>query len=221
LNESEMKSLTVVENERRYVARELHDGLAQTTQQLGLEIAICRKLLERGNLDMLAEELAQLEQRLQVVAIQVREVIADMRPPSLEPEATLRDYLQAEIERHRQRGGVPVDFSFDWPSTDLPAQQKLALSRIVQEALLNVRKHAAADQVQIVCAVESNQAQLSIVDNGQGFEPAIMRARPVDQGGAGLANMQSRAEALGGTLTVESSELGGTRIVVTLDRQPG
>ncbi len=215
LNENEMV-LTVLENERRYVARELHDGVAQSTQQLGLEIAICRKLLERGNIEMLTDELAQLEQRLQVAATQVREIIADMRPPTLEPDASLREYLQAEIERHLQRGGVAVDFKFEGVPADLPTQQKLALSRIVQEALLNIRKHASANQIQIRYASKADQAQLQIIDNGQGFDPAVVQALPVDKGGAGLANMRARAQALGGTLAIESIKGRGTRITVSL-----
>jgi glucose-6-phosphate-specific signal transduction histidine kinase len=58
--------LETLENERRYVARELHDGVAQTTLQLGLQAGICNKLLERGNLEMLAKELAELEKRVLV-----------------------------------------------------------------------------------------------------------------------------------------------------------
>ena len=62
------KLLTALENERRYAARELHDGVAQTTLQLGLQAGICRKLLEHGKLEMLADELAQLETRIQMAS---------------------------------------------------------------------------------------------------------------------------------------------------------
>jgi two-component system sensor histidine kinase DegS len=79
------KLLQALENERRYTARELHDGVAQTTLQLGLQAGICRKLLERGNLAMLNQELIELEARIQLASTQVRDLIADMRP-QLEPE---------------------------------------------------------------------------------------------------------------------------------------
>jgi len=75
-------ALQMVENERRYVARELHDGVAQTTQQLILQASLCRKLLERRRLDMLAQELSGLEARAQHASNQVRELITDMRPPT-------------------------------------------------------------------------------------------------------------------------------------------
>src|SRR5688572_29241532 len=100
--------LDALEDERRYVARELHDSVAQTTLQLGLQAGICRKLLERGNLEMLGRELANLEERIQVASRQVREMISDMRPPLVEPEASLVDYLEHEIKIHQERGGPQV-----------------------------------------------------------------------------------------------------------------
>jgi len=91
--------------------------------------------------------------------------------------------------------------------------QILGLVRIVQEALLNIRKHARASQVSLTFSVEDGQPRLMIADDGQGFDTAEVAARSVDKGGAGLANMQSRAQALGGRLTVASS---AARTSVTL-----
>ena len=81
MDDQAARLLDALEDERRYVARELHDSVAQTTLQLGLQAGICRKLLERGNLEMLSRELANLEERIQVASRQVREIISDMRPP--------------------------------------------------------------------------------------------------------------------------------------------
>src|SRR6187401_2349935 len=98
--------LDALEEERRYVARELHDRVAQTTLQLGLQAGICRKLLERGNLEMLARELANLEERIQVAYHQVREMISIMRPPVVEANASLTDYVDHELDIHHQQGGA-------------------------------------------------------------------------------------------------------------------
>ncbi|MCL4304156.1 MAG: hypothetical protein KJ077_51210 [Anaerolineae bacterium] len=211
-------ALNVLENERRYVAKELHDGVAQTTLQLGLQAGICRKLLERGNLEMLGQELVALEGRLQLASAQVREVIADMRPPRLEAEAPVSEYLQAAIKTHRERGGAPVEIQLNLPDQilRLSAVQKLTLTRIVQEALLNIRKHARAKHVRLGLDADSDSVYLVIADDGKGFDPAEVEALPVDRRGAGLASLRARAEALGGTLTLGRDTSGAwTEVKVT------
>ncbi|MEW5961607.1 MAG: ATP-binding protein [Chloroflexota bacterium] len=211
--------LTALENERRYVARELHDGVAQTTLQLGLQAGICNKLLEHNRLDMLATELAQLEARILLASRQVRELIADMRPPQVEPEAGLDEYLQQLIELHLQQGGPPVEYQNGWAdaSPDLTELRQLALGRVVQEALLNIRKHAQARQVSLTLAVDEQSFVVVVADDGRGFDAAEAAARPTDKGGAGLANLRARVEAIGGTLAIgPNSADQGTVVTVTL-----
>lgn len=214
-------SIETLENERRYVARELHDGVAQTTLQLGLQAGICRKLLERGNLEMLAGELAALEARIQLASSQVREVIAEMRPPRLEPDAPLKEYLQTAINTHVERGGAWLEFQdnlADEPS--FSPVQKLTLTRMVQEVLLNVRKHAQTSQVRLGLNEDTSYIYVTIADNGRGFEPPEVEARPVDRGGAGLANLRARARALGGKLTITSGPGGqGTEVKVSVPKK--
>ncbi|MBN1991839.1 MAG: sensor histidine kinase [Anaerolineae bacterium] len=212
--------LNTLEDERRYVARELHDGVAQTTLQLGLQAGICRKLLERGNLEMLATELAELEGRIQLASHQVREVIADMRRPQLEPEANLNEYIQRAIDHHLERGGPPVECNCN--ITNFPPysnQQKLALFRVVQEALLNIRKHANAQNVRITISNNDKDFCLTISDDGQGFDLKEVAARPIDKGGAGLANLRVRAQAVGGSLAIERNAGGRwTEITIILPK---
>ncbi|MCK6628173.1 MAG: sensor histidine kinase [Anaerolineae bacterium] len=214
-------ALETLENERRYVARELHDGVAQTTLQLGLQAGICRKLLERGNLDMLGQELAALEARVQLASTQVREVIAEMRPPRLEPDASLQEHLKTAIDTHIERGGAWLEFQ-DNLRGHLPFSpaQKLTLTRIVQEALLNVRKHAQATNIRLSLSEDAHYVYVTIADNGRGFEPPPQPARSVDRGGAGLANLQARARALGGRLTIARGTGGqGTEMKVVVPKK--
>ncbi len=170
--------LTALETERRYVARELHDELAQTTLQLGLQAGLCRKLLERNKLDMLTQELAQLEARAQLASTQMRAFIADMRPPQVEPDADLKTYLQQIIDTHLERGGPPVTYQFQWDekSPTLSPDQRLALVRVVQEALANLRKHAEAQQVEVILSEDSEHYYLAVTDDGRGFDPAEIPA---------------------------------------------
>lgn len=211
-------ALQMVENERRYVARELHDGVAQTTQQLILQASLCRKLLERRRLDMLAEELSSLEARAQHASNQVRELITDMRPPRAEPAAPFVEWVRAEIDAHLTRGGPPAEFELQTRKAipDLPDEVRIALVRILQEALLNARKHARARQMQVILSLDDGALRLTVADDGQGFSPGELRARPPDQGGAGLQTMRARAVALGGQFRVETGPGQGTRVEASI-----
>lgn len=207
--------LNALENERRYVAKELHDGVAQTTLQLGLQAGICGKLLERGKLELLATELAQLEERIQLASRQIREVISDMRPPAVEETAGLKVYIESLIEDHTRRGGPPVNFEFDWGGTEanLSQAEKLTLTRVIQEALLNIRKHAQAEQVWVSFSIDPQNACVTVIDNGRGV------ALNQQKRGSGLENMGTRLEALGGSLTLGRPPQGqGTQLIARLPR---
>ncbi len=213
--------LEALENERRYVARELHDGIAQTTLQLGLQAGICRKMLERGMTDMLAKELAQLEGRIQLVSSQVRYIISDMRPPLVEADATLTDYIQYVIDIHTERLGPTIAYQAlgsDNTFTLSPAQT-LILFRIIQETLLNIRKHAQAEHVEFTLSTEGQTLQLTIIDDGKGFDLAKIEGLPKDKGGAGLTNMHHRAKAIGARLIIVSDpSAGGTNVTLVLPK---
>jgi two-component system sensor histidine kinase DegS len=211
-------ALQIVENERRYVARELHDGVAQTTQQLILQASLCRKLLERRRLDMLAEELSSLETRAQHASNQVRELITDLRPPRAELAVPFVEWVRAEIDAHLTRGGPPTEFELQTrkPIPDLPGEARVALVRILQEALLNARKHARARQMEVTLSMDDGTLRLTVADDGQGFSPSALRTRPLDQGGAGLQVMRSRAVALGGQFRVETGLGQGTRVEASI-----
>jgi signal transduction histidine kinase len=206
--------LDSVENERSYVARELHDGVAQTTQQIILQAGLCRKLLERRRLETLAEELATLEARAKHASQQVREFIADMRPPRGEPDAPLVEWVRAEVDSHLTRGGPPTEFEFETqqPIPTLPEPTRTALLRILQEALLNARKHAQAQQMVVGLSFDGNALQLIVRDDGRGFSPSELGARPPDAGGAGLRAMRARARALGGDFKIQTGPGRGTRV---------
>jgi two-component system sensor histidine kinase DegS len=214
--------LQTVENERRYIARELHDGVAQTTQQLILQAGLCRKLLERRRLETLAEELATLEARVQHASNQVRELIADLRPPRVAPNALFVEWVRAEIDTHLARGGPPTEFELQTrePIPVLPEDTRIALIRILQEALLNARKHARARQMSVTVSLDDATLRLIVADNGQGFSPSELLSRPPDKGGAGLQAMRARARALGGGFKVQSSVGQGTRVEARIPIKP-
>lgn len=221
------KLLNALENERRYVARELHDGVAQTALQLGLQIGICRKMLDKGRTDMLTDELVQLEERIQTAARQIREMIADMRPPKFEDDLLLADASLTQTMAylaglHQERGGPQVEFVDNWGGEFPPALDdlgRLVLVRILSEALFNVRKHAEASKTWLRLEQDANNYYAVVADNGQGFDIEEVRARSVDKGGAGLANLYARAEAIGGVVVIARNKNStGVSVVLKLPK---
>ena len=129
-----------------------------------------------------------------------------MHPPRGEPDALLVEWVRAEIDIHLTRGGPPTDFEFlaEQPIPTLPDTTRIALLRILQEALLNARKHAQAQHMIVTLLFEENTLRLTVKDDGRGFSPSEFQTRPPEAGGAGLQLMRARAQALGGEFRVQT-----------------
>lgn len=211
-------SLTIAENERRFVAQELHDHVIQTILQINMQVSICKRYLELGNIEETTGELNNLEAQITTVSQQLRDLIADLRPP-LSDEGTFRSILQKQIDIHHRRGGPPVRLiQADSTLIEPPGPKKLALARIIQEGLLNIRKHAQATQVTISLEQKDSQLELTIADDGIGFDDALIPNPFAEKGGAGMVNMYIRASAIGAKLDIESQPDQGTtlKIIVPL-----
>lgn len=197
-------SLTLAENERRFIAQELHDHLAQTLLQINMQVGICRRYLELGYTAETAEELELLEAQTLKASQQARQLISDLRPP-VSAEGSFETALETLLEIHHQRGGTPVTLNYlaDKP-LPLSGHRKLALLRIIQEALLNVRKHAHAGQAELTVKQGDGKLIVTITDDGIGFDSALVPNPLAEKGGAGMVNMLIRAEDLGGELAINS-----------------
>ena len=189
------------ELERARLARELHDetGQALTSILLGL-----KSLEDRVDSDDGRTAVTELRDLVVSTLQDVRRLAVELRP------AALDDFgLVPAIERFRdsveEQGGLTVDVQSPLGDERLPSQAETALYRIAQEALNNVVKHAAATRVTVRLSRSDKTVVLAVQDDGQGFEPGSVR-----EGGLGLVGMRERVALLGGRLTVESSEGGGT-----------
>jgi two-component system sensor histidine kinase DegS len=212
--------LGALENERRHVAKELHDGVAQTALQLGLQTKICQKLLERNDLETLAGELTQLEERVNLAAHQVRALIQDLRPPTFKTEQPdLQDFIQYAVELHEQRGGGVISYQYkieDGP-LQLSANQMLGVMRIVQEALLHIRRSSEVQQVWLTLSTNANALYVTLVDDGTHFYSMGRPGHPDERHTGDISNLLARTEAVGGSLTVEHNPEGSeTRLTVVV-----
>ena len=201
------------EDERRRLARDLHDGPAQTLAAALFGVDLAVNALDRAPATA-REELLAARTLVRDALDDVRALMTGLRPRLLE-ERGLVVALQA-LAAMPPLWGTAVLVEIEGIGTEerLPAEVELALFRIAQEGVSNARRHGAASHARVSLRVERGVAQLRVVDDGRGFlcEPGI--ALPA--GGEGLPGMHERAELLGGTLRVESAPGAGTRIEVTL-----
>ncbi len=207
---SQLRQTAVLE-ERYRLSREMHDGLAQTLGYLGMQAERIEGMAGRGETDRLPAELKELRQVIAEAYLDLRETIDGLRLTVDQPGG-FAGALHAHVEDFTRRSGLPVDCSCVDAPADLPPDVALHLLRITQEALANVRRHARASQVWVSLARENGALELTVSDDGQGFDAA----GPLARGHVGLASMRERVRSLDGQLTFATSPGQGTRVTARL-----
>jgi len=196
------------ENERRIIARDLHDEAGQALVSLRIGLRLLEREIEEGG--SVTGRVAELVLRTDAVIDGLHRLAADLRPVSLDHlglDAALRQLLRSVGAKH----GVEVRFkALGFGSTRLASAVETALFRVVQEAITNVVRHAEATQVDVLVERSADRVLVMVEDDGVGFVPE--RVPRGDH--LGLVGLRERAEALGGTLAVESAPGKGTTIVV-------
>ncbi len=205
----------VQEEERRHLARELHDTAAQDLV-----------LLARG-LDALAERLPpepaararELRARAAETLEGLRRLSRDLRPTVLD-DLGLVPALEWVVADLTGRTGVDARFHLSGPARRLPAETELALFRVTQEALRNVERHAGARRVEVRVSFDDDRVRVEVEDDGAGFEVAEPLERLALEGKLGLLGMRERAQLVGGALTIRSRPGEGTAVTVTVPSGP-
>lgn len=206
--------LRAQEEERRRLAREIHDGPAQLLANLVFRLEACERLLAQDPARAQAE-LAHLRALARQGLQEVRAIIFDLRPPALDEQGLL-PALRSLVAGFGERTGLRVEFRAEGPQHRLPPAVAVAAFRFVQEALQNVWKHAAASTVEVAVALLDEEVRLTVRDDGRGFDPAAVEAGEH----YGLIAMRERIEMLAGRLEVESAPGRGTTLRATLPLQP-
>lgn len=202
---------TVREDERAHLARELHDELGALLTAAKLDVARIRRMT-RTAAPEIDERLVHMSELLDQGIALKRRIIEDLRPSALS-NLGLIPALEILTQEFAQRSGLQLSLELVNTATD--DADRLALYRLVQEALTNVLRHARASQVRVVLDEAEGWLQLSIRDDGQGFNPESVGA-----GHHGLLGMRYRIESLGGTLQLLSAPGGGTLVLARLPRRP-
>ncbi len=200
------------EVERRYIARELHDQVGQALTALKINLQVSQNMsLSTALSPHLEEGISIVESTLQ----QVRTMSLDLRP-SLLDDLGLLAAMRWYIDRFSQRTGIILIFNSDLQDTRFPTNLETTCFRIAQEALTNIARHAKATRVEVNLFADDEYLQLSIYDNGIGFD--VQKALEKATGGAslGLLGMQERAILSRGQLIFESAPAAGTRVKAKL-----
>lgn len=201
-------------DERTRLAREIHDGLAQTLAFLKIQSAQMQYFLQQGRLERLQETLAASHQTLGEAYQDARQAIDNLR--SL-PETSTRVWLLRIARDFESSSGLLVDTSSVFVEHELPPTLQAQLIRIVQEALSNVRKHAHASRVILSVEQRGDTLVLEVRDDGLGFDPA----QTAGEARYGLIGMRERAAMIGAELQVDAQPGAGTRVRLNLPLQAG
>ncbi len=210
--EARLRDLAVVD-ERERIARELHDGIAQVLGYVNTKSQAVDAYLEAGRTEEARAQLSELGAAARAVYVDVREAILGLRGP-IEPGQGLGAALAEHARRVAEASHVGLDLAIDpgAASLRLDPVAEANLYRIAQEALTNVRKHAAARRVRLEATTAEGVLTVVVADDGRGLPPGGSGDRP----GYGLRAMRERAARIGGTFAVGPAPGGGTEVRVAL-----
>jgi signal transduction histidine kinase len=193
--------------ERQRLSRELHDSVTQALYGISLYAEAAGRALGAGDTQPAVSNLQEIRDTTREALGEMRLLLFELRPPLLQ-EHGLAAALKARLQAVEMRAGLATRFDCEVEERLSPDKEQ-ELYRVAQEALNNVLKHAHAGRVDVHLAVVEGDATLEVVDDGVGFEPSALGGY-----GFGLRGIGERVERLGGTLRIDSSPGGGTRLHV-------
>lgn len=205
-------------NERTRIAREMHDSLAQVLGAVHLRLRMVQTFDEVVAHDELAADIEALAQTCDEGYRDVREVILGLRDAHVLAERGLEENLRAYLDKYTASSGVATEFRNETGGElVLSPRAEVHLIRVVQEALTNVRKHAAATTATVTVSATDTTTTFTIADDGRGFHAPD--DAPTTEG-YGLFTMRDRLTLLGGHLRITSTPGGGTQVVATVPEPP-
>jgi PAS domain S-box-containing protein len=203
------------EEERQRIARELHDDICQRLSGMKLNMEVLEDEIHESDRKT-SRVLKGFRKQLEQTISEVRRLSSNLRPAVLD-DFGLTIALNLLVREFERGTGIKVRLESKHLSAQhLDPQVEIALYRIAQESLTNVARHAGASQVSLQLLCRDDRAELTVCDNGHGFDAVkVMNVREKGHG-MGLINMKERAELLGGTWEITTTQSGGTTIRVTV-----
>ncbi len=207
------RAVVAQEEERKRIARELHDETGQTLTALAVGLGAVEETVAR-NPDLAKRQMNELKILTMNAIENLRQFVSDLRPSVLD-DMGLVSALRWYAQQHSARMGIPVEFEITGAKRRLPAQVETVLFRIAQECLTNIARHAHATCAQVALGFVDSTVTLAVSDNGCGF--AVERVlSPPEQRAWGLLGIQERVALVGGKFRIDSAPGQGTRVAVEI-----
>lgn len=200
------KIIKAQEEERRRVAREIHDGPAQAMANVVFRAEVCERLVDI-DIERCKNELRDLREQVRGCLKETRKIIFDLRPMTLD-DLGLVPTVKRFLDTMKERTGITAEIKVHGEEKRLDSYLEIGLFRIIQEALNNVEKHAAANSVRVIVEFTPSFVLAVIEDNGHGFDTA----ESVGTESFGLLGMRERMNLLNGEISIKSGQGKGTRV---------
>ena len=198
------------ENERMHLARQMHDGPAQSLTNLILQAEICERLFEADPAQA-SVELENLKNAVKTTFQKTRGFIFDLRPMMLD-DLGLLPTLKRYVQEFEDKSGLSTNLTIVGKERRLPAHTEVTIFRVVQELLQNVVQHANASHVQVTVNLEGDRIGVSVEDDGSGFDVDAALASASQRKALGIVAMQEKVEMLGGHIDFDCSAGRGTKV---------
>jgi len=204
--------------DRALVARELHDGAIQSLIGMEVQVEVLRRQAAEQSLPR-EKELARIQELLRREALNLRELMQQMKPLDIGPEQLL-DFLAESADRFWRETGISASFVSNLDRVLLPPRVCQEVARIAQEALVNVRKHSGARNVVLRFGSQNGSWKLVVDDDGRGFDfVGRFTQTQLDAARKGPVIIKERVRSVGGELTIESTKGKGARLEITFPKQ--
>jgi nitrate/nitrite-specific signal transduction histidine kinase len=205
--------------ERERIAREMHDGIAQVLSYVGTKSQAARQLISTGHAENARDQLLQLEDVAQDLYNDVREAILGLRS-TISTERDMTSTLEEYILNFSQMSNIRADLEIKGNSIlSVSTTSQIQITRIIQEALSNVRKHAKASHASVQISTSNNRLEIIIADDGKGFDVSNVKHNGWPH--FGLQTMKERSDSIGGILDIRSTPDEGTKVVLTMPIDKG
>jgi two-component system sensor histidine kinase DegS len=202
------------ENERQRLARQMHDGPAQSMTNLILQAEICERLFDSDPIQARVE-LGNLKNATTVTFQKIRDFILTLRPMMLD-DLGLMPTLKQYVQDFEDKTSLSTNFTVMGRETRLASHTEVTIFRMIQELLTNVNAHAHATHAQVMLDFQNGSVIASVEDDGSGFDVSEVQGPTQQRKGLGLATIQERAEMLGGNVQIESRIGRGTKVRIEI-----
>ncbi|MCL6601881.1 MAG: ATP-binding protein [Paenibacillus sp.] len=208
-----LKIILAQEEERKRIAREIHDGPAQMLANLVLRTEIVERMLVKQEFGLVQDEIVDLKGQVRFSLEEMRKVIFNLRPMALD-DLGLIPTLRKYVHDYEDKTKIRTSFETRGKEHRLSSAMEAAVFRLVQEALSNAAKHAYPSYVLVEITFQAQLIKIVVKDNGSGFNVQQMKNEQSRRESFGLVGMRERVELLEGRMEIESAENQGTSVVI-------